>query len=278
MRDSSTKAGRTLDRSIPGRPTPAPCRPPTRSAASDPSARHRGRRRPRHRPHRDVLARSNRPLPNAPAAAHLMAEHPPCVGPPPLVSSPRAPCCKTPASRTSVGRSACPAARAIFDVATIGAGAASFTGKARAGHVRIDIAFPAQISEPVGLGPTGPCRLDLADGSRLSPLLSPPPPGNPCERPVRGLWSLILGLAARDEALRRHRGVPGRRRQLGRPAAIHLSVHAGVVNLLSRGDDLRKTCPGTRRPDRDDAQHRPLRGQRGHDPRARSDRSLAGLT
>lgn len=128
------------------------------------------------------------------------------------------------------------------------------TGKALAGRAFVqaekfgaDIAFPARVVELVGLGPAGPYRLDLAEGGSVTARTVVIASGARYRRPAipdivrfegRGVWYWASPLEARMCA-GAEIGLVGGGNSAGQ-AAVYLAAHAAQVNLLIRGDDLRK--------------------------------------
>lgn len=129
------------------------------------------------------------------------------------------------------------------------------TGKALAGRAFVqaekfgaDIAFPARVTELVGLGPAGPYRLDLADGGSVTARTVVIASGARYRRPSipdverfegRGVWYWASPLEARMCA-GAEVALVGGGNSAGQ-AAVFLSAHAAKVNLLIRGDDLRRS-------------------------------------
>jgi thioredoxin reductase (NADPH) len=128
------------------------------------------------------------------------------------------------------------------------------TGKALAGRAFVqaekfgaDILFPASVRELVHLGPAGPYRLDLSDGGSVTARTVVIASGARYRRPAipevsryegRGVWYWASPLEARMCA-GEEVALVGGGNSAGQ-AAVYLSGHAAQVNLLIRGDDLRK--------------------------------------
>lgn len=246
------------------------------------------------------LSRSNHPYsvadPGDPVAADLMAQ---CQGPLPLVILSTGEVLHNPTIGDlgrALGLSGRAPARALFDVAIVGAGPAGLsaavyaaseglsvtildavgyggqagasmrienylgfptgiTGKALAGRAFVqaekfgaDIAFPARVTELVGLGPAGPYRLDLADGGSVTARTVVIASGARYRRPAivgierfegRGVWYWASPLEARMCA-GAEVALVGGGNSAGQ-AAVFLAAHAAKVNLLIRGDDLRRS-------------------------------------
>ncbi|HMQ91602.1 MAG TPA: FAD-dependent oxidoreductase [Amaricoccus sp.] len=248
------------------------------------------------------LDRSNHPYsvadPGDPVAADLMAQYRPCRGPLPLVILPTGAVLHDPTIADlgrALGLSGRAPARALFDVAIVGAGPAGLsaavyaaseglsvtildavgyggqagasmrienylgfptgiTGRALAGRAFVqaekfgaDIAFPARVTELVGLGPSGPYRLDLADGGSVTARTVVIASGARYRRPAipgierfegRGIWYWASPLEARM-CTGAEVALVGGGNSAGQ-AAVFLAGHAAKVNLLIRSDDLRR--------------------------------------
>ena len=125
----------------------------------------------------------------------------------------------------------------------------ALTGRAfvQAREVRRRDHHPRAVDELDCLDPAAPFRLELSDGGACARARWSIASGARYRRPampgiaaLRGARRLVLGLADRGAALRRHRGGAGRRRQFGR-AGGGVPVRASRrVNLLIRGPDLNR--------------------------------------
>jgi thioredoxin reductase (NADPH) len=129
------------------------------------------------------------------------------------------------------------------------------TGKALAGRAFVqaekfgaDIVYPACVTELVGLGPAGPYRLDLSDGSAATARSVVIASGARYRRPAipeigrfegRGVWYWASPLEAKM-CLGAEVALVGGGNSAGQ-AAVYLAAHAARVNLLIRGDDLRRS-------------------------------------
>ena len=129
------------------------------------------------------------------------------------------------------------------------------TGKALAGRAFVqaekfgaDIVYPARVNELVSLGPAGPYRLDLSDGSAVTARSVVIASGARYRRPAipdierfegRGIWYWASPLEAKMCA-GAEVALVGGGNSAGQ-AAVYLAAHAAKVSLLIRGDDLRRS-------------------------------------
>ena len=126
----------------------------------------------------------------------------------------------------------------------------ALTGRAfvQAEKFGAEIIFPAAVTELVCLGPTGPYRLELADGGGVTARTVVIASGARYRRPAiaaieryegRGVWYWASPIEARLCA-GAEVALVGGGNSAGQ-AAVYLSVHARRVNLLIRGPDLGKS-------------------------------------